>query len=107
MLIAHQVTGYVILAGFVLQGISEAKLNKAADADHSRLYNAQQTILVITNIAYGTTALLSVLTPPQLLTGRSEKEQWNQAAQILIHHSPHGFCGNQYSGEESYPKFRI
>ena len=72
MLIAHQVTGYVTLAGFVLQGILEAKLNKATGADYNRLYNAQQTTLTITNIAYGTTALLSLTAPPKLLADRKK-----------------------------------
>ena len=68
MLIAHQVTGYVTAVGFVVQGILEAKLNNATGTDYNRLYSAQQTAATITNIAYGTTALLSLTAPPKLLT---------------------------------------
>jgi len=70
MLIAHQVTGYATLAGFVAQGILEAKLANATGAEYNRLYKAQQTMATITNIAYGTTALLSLTAPPKLVADR-------------------------------------
>ncbi|MVM28580.1 hypothetical protein GO755_00955 [Spirosoma sp. HMF4905] len=66
MLISHKVTGYATLAGFVAQGILELKLNKATGSEYNQLLNAQQTALTITNIAYGTTALLSLTAPPKL-----------------------------------------
>ena len=67
MLVAHQVTGYVTMAGFLVQAILEAKANNATGADYIRLYNAQRTAATITNIAYGTTALLSLTAPPKQL----------------------------------------
>lgn len=70
MLISHQVTGYVTLAGFLMQGILEAKLNHATGTTYDQLYKAQQTTLAITNIAYGTTALLSLTAPPKQLSDR-------------------------------------
>lgn len=70
MLISHQVTGYVTLAGFLMQGILEARLNKATGATYDQLYKAQQTTLAITNIAYGTTALLSLTAPPKQFSDR-------------------------------------
>ncbi|MFD2937165.1 hypothetical protein [Spirosoma flavum] len=66
MMIAHQVTGFATLAGFVVQGILDAKLNNATGGNYSQLYKARQTAMTITNIAYGTTALLSLTAPPKL-----------------------------------------
>ena len=72
MMLSHQVTGYVTLAGFIMQGILEAKMNNATGATYSRLYDAQQTTMAITNIAYGTTALLSLTAPPKLVADRKK-----------------------------------
>lgn len=79
MLIAHQVTGYATLAGFVVQGILEAKANNATGATYDQLLNAQQTTATITNIAYGTTALLSLTAPPKLVADRKT------ASRIRLH----------------------
>ncbi|GAB3773014.1 hypothetical protein GCM10028818_13910 [Spirosoma horti] len=69
MLVAHQITGYATLAGFVMQSILNAKLSRATGGEYNRLLTAQQTTLTMTNIAYGTTALLSLTAPPKLRTG--------------------------------------
>ncbi|WP_148562499.1 hypothetical protein [Spirosoma radiotolerans] len=70
MLVAHQVTGYATLAGFVMQGILGAKLSHATGVEYNRLLSLQQTTLTMTNIAYGTTALLSLTAPPKIRTDR-------------------------------------
>ncbi|GAB3908792.1 hypothetical protein GCM10028803_45100 [Larkinella knui] len=69
MLVSHQVTGYLSLAGFVMQGILATQLNKATGSRYDHLYAAQQTTRAVANIAYGTTALLSLTAPPKLPTG--------------------------------------
>lgn len=70
MLVAHQVTGYATLAGFVMQGILSTKLAHATGGEYNRLLNLQQTTLTMTNIAYGTTALLSLTAPPKIRANR-------------------------------------
>lgn len=70
MLISHQATGYVTLAGFLLQGILATKLTHASGAEYEQLYQWQRTTATITTIAYGTTALLSLTAPPKLVADR-------------------------------------
>ncbi|GAB3799636.1 hypothetical protein GCM10028819_23400 [Spirosoma humi] len=70
MLVAHQVTGYATLAGFVMQGILSTKLARATGSEYSHLLRLQQTTLTMTNIAYGTTALLSLTAPPKIRANR-------------------------------------
>ena len=70
MLVAHQATGYVTLAGLLMQGILATKLTHASATDYYQLYQWQRTAATITNIAYGTTALLSLTAPPKLVTDR-------------------------------------
>ncbi|WP_020603563.1 hypothetical protein [Spirosoma spitsbergense] len=70
MLVAHQVMGFVTLAGFVVQGILGAKLYNAQGDQYRRLYDAHQTSAAFINVAYGTTALLSLTAPPKLLADR-------------------------------------
>lgn len=72
MLVSHQATGYVTLAGFLMQGILATKLTHASGADYDQLYQLQQTTRTITNIAYGTTALLSLTAPPKLVADRKK-----------------------------------
>jgi len=70
MLVAHQVTGFVTLAGFVVQGVLGTKLYNAKGDGYNRLYNAHQTTAAFINVAYGATALLSLTAPPKLLADR-------------------------------------
>ncbi|WP_408641414.1 hypothetical protein [Spirosoma telluris] len=70
MLVAHQVMGFVTLAGFITQGILGAKLYNAQGADYQRLRNAHETAATLINISYGATALLSLTAPPKLLADR-------------------------------------
>ncbi|QHV96926.1 hypothetical protein [Spirosoma endbachense] len=73
MLLSHKVTGYATLAGFVAQGILGLKMNNATGSEYDQLLNAQQTTRTITNIAYGTTALLSLTAPPKLLADQKAR----------------------------------
>ena len=73
MLVSHKVTGYLTLAGFVMQGILGAQLNSATGSRYDRLNAAQQTTATLTNIAYGTTALLSLTAPPKLPTDEKRR----------------------------------
>ncbi|WP_460957318.1 hypothetical protein [Spirosoma litoris] len=73
MLLSHKVTGYATLAGFVAQGILELKLAKTSGSEYNQLLNAQQTVTTITNIAYGTTALLSLTAPPKLIADQKAR----------------------------------
>lgn len=70
MLVAHQVMGFVTLAGFVAQGILGAKLYNAQGDDYRRLYNAHETTAALINVSYGATALLSLTAPPKLIADR-------------------------------------
>lgn len=70
MLVAHQVMGFVTLAGFVVQGILGAKLYNAQGDNYRRLYNAHQTAAALINVSYGATALLSLTAPPKLIADR-------------------------------------
>ncbi|QDK79020.1 hypothetical protein EXU85_10535 [Spirosoma sp. KCTC 42546] len=73
MLITHKVTGYATLAGFLVQGILDLKLNKATGSNYDQLLSAQQMALTITNIAYGTTALLSLSAPPKRMADQKAR----------------------------------
>ncbi|WP_229374530.1 hypothetical protein [Fibrella rubiginis] len=64
MLKLHQVMGFVTLAGFVAQGILGAKLYNATGEDYTRLREWHEGTATAINIAYGTTALLSLTAPP-------------------------------------------
>ncbi len=71
MLVAHQVMGFVTLAGFVLQGILGAKLyNYNGKGDYSQILRAHKASAQFINASYATTALLSLTAPPKLLADR-------------------------------------
>ncbi|MBN8822076.1 MULTISPECIES: hypothetical protein [unclassified Spirosoma] len=70
MLVAHQVMGFVTLAGFVVQGILGAKLYNAQGDSYRRLREAHETTATLINISYGATALLSLTAPPKMLANR-------------------------------------
>jgi hypothetical protein len=86
MLITHQVTGYATLAGFLMQGILGTKLANATGADYTRLYQWQQTTATITNIAYGTTALLSLTAPPKQGTNRAKAKDYRLHQYLSLIH---------------------
>lgn len=70
MLVAHQVMGFVTLAGFVVQGILGAKLYNAQGDSYRRLREAHETTATLINVSYGATALLSLTAPPKMLSNR-------------------------------------
>ena len=64
MLSLHQIGGFVTLAGFVAQGIIGSQLYRAQGADYTRLRDLHAGVGLATTIAYGTSTLLSLTTPP-------------------------------------------
>lgn len=64
MLGLHQVMGFVTLAGFVAQGIVGSQLYNAQGENYTRLKNIHEGLATAINYSYGTTALLSLLSPP-------------------------------------------
>ena len=67
MLVTHQITGFITLAGFVAQGLIGAKLYNAKGQDYvdtKRLHEASATFI---NISYATTLVLSLTAPPPIL----------------------------------------
>ncbi|MGA0556326.1 hypothetical protein ACO2Q8_06735 [Larkinella sp. VNQ87] len=67
-LVTHQVLGFVTLAGFVAQGILGSRLYNAKGADYIRIKDQHSTMATLINFSYGTTALLSLTSPPGLPT---------------------------------------
>ena len=67
MLIAHQIGGFVTLAGFVVQGILGAKLYNAKGQDYvdTKMWHERSATFI--NIAYGTTLALSLTAPPPVI----------------------------------------
>ncbi len=70
MLITHQITGILTLAGMVAQGIVGAQLYKAQGDDYVRIKRTHEAIAAGINISYATTALLSFTAPPPLVGHR-------------------------------------
>ncbi|RCR65621.1 hypothetical protein [Larkinella punicea] len=72
-LVSHQVLGFVTLAGFVAQGILGSKLYNAKGLDYSRIKEQHETMATVINFSYGTTALLSLTSPPGLPTASRKR----------------------------------
>lgn len=70
MLKLHTVAGFVTLAGFVAQGIVGSQLYKAQGEDYTRLKSLHESMATAINIAYGTSALLSLTAPPPTVGAR-------------------------------------
>ncbi len=70
MLAAHQVMGFVTLAGFIAQGILGANLYNATGSRYTDLKQIHEKVATGINIAYTTTALLSLTAPPKLVGDR-------------------------------------
>lgn len=81
-----------------MQGILEAKLNHASWPKYTRLYQMQQTIAMITNIAYGTTALLSLTDPLKLLADRKKVSDVRLHKYLANIHLT-GFVATKYFGK--------
>lgn len=67
MLIAHQIGGFVTLAGFVAQGILGAKLYNAQGGEYTRIRPWHERTATFINVAYGTTLALSLTAPPPVV----------------------------------------
>lgn len=72
MLVSHQIIGFVTLAGFVAQGIVGSQLYNAKGVDYTRLRSIHTGIATFINVAYGSTALLSLTAPPPTI-GRRQR----------------------------------
>lgn len=70
MLVAHQIGGFVTLAGFVAQGLLGAKLYNAQGEEYARLHKWHERTATYINVSYGTTLALSLTTPPPVVGGR-------------------------------------
>ncbi|GAA4410178.1 hypothetical protein GCM10023187_34480 [Nibrella viscosa] len=70
MLRTHQILGFVTLGGMIAQGIVGSRLYTAKGLDYVRLKETHEDIATFINIAYGTTAVLSLTAPPPLLGQR-------------------------------------
>ncbi len=70
MLIAHQIGGFVTLAGFVAQGILGGKLYNAKGQEYVDLKRWHERTAGIINVTYGTTLALSLTTPPPIVGAR-------------------------------------
>lgn len=70
MLTAHQITGFITLAGYVAQGIVGAKLYNAQGQDYIDTKRLHESLAAGINIAYASSALLSLTAPPKLVSER-------------------------------------
>lgn len=70
MLGAHQIGGFITLAGFVAQGILGAKLYNAQGQEYIDTKRWHERSATFINIAYGTTMALSLTTPPPAVGAR-------------------------------------
>ncbi|MBN8824644.1 MULTISPECIES: hypothetical protein [unclassified Spirosoma] len=67
MLVAHQIGGFLTLAGFVTQGILGAKLYNAKGQDYVDTKKWHERTATFINISYGTTLALSLTAPPPIV----------------------------------------
>ncbi|GAB3979280.1 hypothetical protein GCM10028806_44260 [Spirosoma terrae] len=67
MLVAHQVAGFVTLAGFVAQGLLGAKLYNAKGQEYVDTKQWHERMAGIINVTYGTTMVLSLGAPPPMI----------------------------------------
>ena len=70
MLGAHQIGGFITLAGFVAQGLLGAKLYNAQGQEYVDTKRWHERSATFINIAYGTTLALSLTTPPPAVGAR-------------------------------------
>ena len=67
MLVAHQIGGFVTLAGFIAQGLLGAKLYNAQGQDYVDTKRWHERSATFINITYGTTLALSLTAPPPVV----------------------------------------
>ncbi|GAB3548141.1 hypothetical protein GCM10027577_24030 [Spirosoma fluminis] len=67
MLVAHQIGGFITLAGFITQGLLGAKLYKAQGQEYVDTRRWHERTATFINISYGTTLALSLTAPPPVV----------------------------------------
>lgn len=67
MLVAHQILGFATLGGMIGQGITGTKLYNANGGRNNNVGDIHENLAVAVNITYGTTAFMSLFTPPPLI----------------------------------------
>ncbi|WP_338872963.1 hypothetical protein WBJ53_29300 [Spirosoma sp. SC4-14] len=67
MLVAHQVGGFVTLAGFIAQGLLGAKLYNAKGQEYVDTKRWHERSATLINITYGTTLALALTSPPPVV----------------------------------------
>jgi len=67
MLVAHQIGGFVTLAGFVAQGLLGAKLYNAKGQEYADTKVWHERMASYINVSYGTTLALSLTAPPPVV----------------------------------------
>ncbi len=82
MLVAHQIGGFVTLAGFIVQGILGAKLYNAQGQDYVDTKRWHERSATFINVSYGVTTLLS-LTPPPPVIGSKRGFTWIKVHKYL------------------------
>lgn len=82
MLIAHQIGGFVTLAGFVVQGVLGAKLYNAQGQEYIDTKRWHERSATFINASYGVTTLLS-LTPPPPVIGSKRGFTWIKVHKYL------------------------
>jgi len=67
MLVAHQILGFATLGGMIGQGITGTKLYNANGGRNNNVGDLHENLAIAVNITYGTTAFMSLFTPPPLI----------------------------------------
>ena len=67
MLVAHQILGFATLGGMIGQGITGTKLYNANGGRNNNVGELHENLAIAVNITYGTTAFMSLFTPPPLI----------------------------------------
>jgi hypothetical protein len=67
MLVAHQILGFATLGGMIGQGITGTKLYNANGGRNNNVGDIHENLAIAVNISYGTTAFMSLFTPPPLI----------------------------------------
>jgi hypothetical protein len=70
MLVMHQIMGTLTMGGMIAQGIVGAKLYNATGSDYTNLKSTHKSLATGVEIAYFTTAALSLFAPPKMLNER-------------------------------------
>lgn len=67
MLVAHQILGFATLGSMIGQGITGTKLYNGTGGRNNNIGEIHENLAIAVNITYGTTAFMSLFTPPPLI----------------------------------------